>query len=225
MAICKNCKEEIQDGIMACPNCGEQQEEIIEKEPEIIEPEVVDETTQEQPVAQEETAPEQPIVQDEAVEEQPIAQEETVLEQPTFNKEGEGKKIDVEMIIDKFSNTQDSTDDFDEEDISNNKLLAVLAYFGILVFITILVAPNSKYARFHASQGINLLVCSVAYFIIYSVITAICVAISFTLGQIVSSVLLLINIFFLALFIIGIINAVQGKAKELPFIGGFKILK
>lgn len=49
--------------------------------------------------------------------------------------------------------TEDNTSEFEQEDINQNKVMAVLAYIGILVLVPLLAAPNSKYARYHVNQG------------------------------------------------------------------------
>lgn len=202
MAFCKNCGEIIQDGDTVCQKCGAV---VIDD---------VDQGNQEI----EETQAQQPEMPS-PVEQAPIEQEPEQQEAPRT----EPNKFNV--IIDEFNNTDDVTDEIDEEDIRNNKVLAVLAYIGILVLVPIFVAPDSKFARFHASQGLTLFVCRIVYTFVMSIVSGIFMAISFTLGQIVSSILSLVYLFFLVLFILGIINAIQGKAKELPFIGKIKILK
>ena len=42
----------------------------------------------------------------------------------------------------------------DAEDIEKNKFYAILAYIGILFIVPLLAAPNSKFARYHANQGL-----------------------------------------------------------------------
>ncbi len=123
-----------------------------------------------------------------------------------------------------LNNTADTTAEFDANDINSNKAMAILAYFGPLVLIPIFAAKQSKFARYHANQGLLLLIASVAWSIIYSIINAILLAISWRLYT-VSSILSLASLVFFILFVIGIINASNGKAKELPVIGKFKILK
>lgn len=106
------------------------------------------------------------------------------------------------------SEIDDVTDEIDPEDIKKNKIYAILAYIGILVVIPIFAAKDSKFARFHANQGL----------IIFLI-------------ELVASIFLkkwLLGIIGMILFIfavMGIIYAVQGKAKELPLIGNIKILK
>ena len=103
--------------------------------------------------------------------------------------------------------------------------MAVLAYFGILVLIPILAAKESKFARFHANQGLILLITGVAYSIFVQVVIKIVAFISYALAGIVGIALGLAWLLLLVLAIISIINAVKGEFKQLPLIGQFQILK
>lgn len=123
-----------------------------------------------------------------------------------------------------LNNTADTTAEFDQNDINTNKGMAILAYFGPLVFIPMFAAKQSKFARYHSNQGLLLLITAVAWSIVYGIINAILLAISWRLYT-VSSIIGILSIVFFVLFIIGIINASNGRAKELPIIGRFKILK
>ena len=105
------------------------------------------------------------------------------------------------------------TGPIDPNDIQQNKVMAVLAYFGFLFLIPLLAAPNSRYARFHTNQGLVLFLCEFALGII-AFIPFIGWIIS-TLGEIAAFVF----------FIIGVIHAANGEVKELPLIGKIKILK
>ena len=116
-----------------------------------------------------------------------------------------------------LNNTEDTTADFDPDDIAKNKVYAVLAYFTILVLIPIFIAKDSKYARYHANQGLVLLL----FEIVGSILVGVVAAISSTLGSVCSGLLGLVTF---VLLIIGIINAVDGRAKELPVIGNIRIL-
>ncbi len=124
-----------------------------------------------------------------------------------------------------FNNTADYTSEFEQTDIASNKAFAALAYLGILVLIPILAAPNSKFARFHSNQGLALLIVNVVTSIALSIIRIAMYAIADPLGRIISVITWAVGILILVLAIIGIINAVQGKAKELPLIGKIKLLK
>ncbi len=118
----------------------------------------------------------------------------------------------------------------DEADIKQNKVYAVLAYIGILVLIPIFAAKDSKFARYHTKQGLLVILPSVAYSILTIIINAIVGAIfrpttyfwytaPHPVASIVSIILALGSLVFIALMIVGIVNAAQGKYKELPVIG------
>ena len=120
----------------------------------------------------------------------------------------------------------DTTSYYSRSDIEGNKLMAVLSYLGILVLIPILAAKDSPFAKFHATQGLNLLIVSVAWSIVSGIIGAILGAIGVTFLSVMWSIITwLVSIVIFLTMVIGIINAAQGKAKELPIIGGFRILK
>ena len=128
-----------------------------------------------------------------------------------------------------LNNTADNTADFDKTDIEQNKGMAILAY--ILVLIPIFAAPNSKFARYHSNQGLILLIALIGYAIVDRILSAILYAIFsgglglYKIYLACAMILNLVYIVFTVLVIIGIFNAVNGKAKELPVIGKFKILK
>jgi len=127
------------------------------------------------------------------------------------------KFSDLDNVLNDFNNTVDTTFEFDDKDIKDNKIYAVLAYFGILVLIPILGAPNSKFARFHANQGLVLLICSIILNFISGIVSIIP-----TIGEVLG-VFIPLGVFIIQ--IIGIINAANGRAKEVPIVGKYKILK
>ncbi len=140
----------------------------------------------------------------------------------------EQENVGTEEFVSKvqsLNQTEDTTSQFSREDIQQNKVMAVLAYLGILVLIPILAAPNSKFARYHANQGLVLVIVGVAYTILNTIITSVFYVVSWGLGSIISSLLGLASLVFVILAILGIVNAASGKAKELPVIGKITILK
>lgn len=62
-----------------------------------------------------------------------------------------------------FLDTEDHTAEYDPQDIQNSTVMAVLSYLGLLVLIPWFAAPNSPYTRFHAKQGMTLLIVDIAY--------------------------------------------------------------
>lgn len=146
-----------------------------------------------------------------------------VLAEPA--KASGSKEDEINKRIEEFNNTEDSTADFDQTDIDQNKIMAVLAYFGPLVLVPILGAPKSPFARYHSNQGLVLFIAEIVYGIIYAILSTVFYSISFSLGSILTSVLGIVYVVIAIIAIIGIINAIQGKAKALPVIGNIKILK
>tara|TARA_R110002111_G_scaffold102556_1_gene159041 strand:- start:162 stop:497 length:336 start_codon:yes stop_codon:yes gene_type:complete len=99
---------------------------------------------------------------------------------------------------------------YDARDIESNKVMAILAYIWLLFLVPLLAAKESKFAQFHAYQGISL-------FITWVIINVIGMLLPYSLSGLVT----IGGIGVLILAIIGIMNAYQGKAKPLPLIGKF----
>lgn len=131
---------------------------------------------------------------------------------------------DFASKVSQLNETPDTTAEFDKADIEQNKIFAVLGYLSWLVLVPIFAAPKSKFARFHANQGLVLAITEVAYWIATAIISVVLSAISWRLGFI-STILSIVNIVFVIFTVLGIVNAANGKAKELPLIGKFRILK
>lgn len=94
-----------------------------------------------------------------------------------------------------------------------NKWICALAY--IIFFVPLLVDNENDEYKFHANQGLNLLLLFVAISIIGSFVPVIGWFIILPLGGIVSFVLC----------IMGVINAINEKCKELPVIGKYRLIK
>jgi uncharacterized membrane protein len=124
-----------------------------------------------------------------------------------------------------FQQTNDFSGEYRPEDIAQNKVMAVLSYFSILVLIPIFGAKNSPYARFHANQGLLLWIAGMAAGLVYNVLALL---LQLILGQgifILQFLWFAICIAMMVFSIMGIINAVKGRAKELPLIGKLRLLK
>lgn len=118
-------------------------------------------------------------------------------------------------LDDNFTNKTGTEQDiitFDNEDIEKNKTMAGLSY--LLFFLPLIVCPDSKYAKFHANQGLILLIIAIVGNIILGIIPIIGWMLIPVFGLVI-----------LALGIMGLINGFGGKAKQLPIIGKYTILK
>ncbi|MBP5208289.1 MAG: zinc ribbon domain-containing protein [Clostridia bacterium] len=115
----------------------------------------------------------------------------------------------------------DRTAEFEKEDAQQNKVMGILAYIGILVLVPIFAAKDSKFARFHANQGLVLAIFEVASYLIFSVILSMIPKIGWLFGVIGW----IISVGLVVLAVLGIVAAARGQAKELPIVGQIKILK
>ena len=126
---------------------------------------------------------------------------------------------DFQDVFNTINNTKDTTASYSPDDVGRNKGMAILAYFGLLVLIPLLAARDSKFARFHSNQGLILAIVEV-------LLSAIFVPLGWIplVGWIFRVIYGLIGIPLLILAILGIINAANGRAKELPIIGGIHLI-
>lgn len=120
-------------------------------------------------------------------------------------------------------NMTDETKNYNAQDIQSTKGLSCLSYLGILFLIPMLVNNNSAYTRFHVNQGIVLFLTELAGGIVVGIVSFILAFIP-VIGAIAGALLSVVfSVGILILAILGIINAVQGKAMRLPLIGGIQI--
>jgi len=101
----------------------------------------------------------------------------------------------------------------DNKDINDNKVLAALSYVFILCFIPLLMAKESKYAQFHAKQGLVLFIVEVVLMVASNILIFIPI-----LGWFVMMVA------YLAVTIasiVGILKALEGEKWEMPVLGDY----
>ncbi|MCQ2470721.1 MAG: hypothetical protein MJ147_01625 [Clostridia bacterium] len=127
---------------------------------------------------------------------------------------------DLNDKINEFTNTPDTTAEYDPEDIEKSRVISVFAYLSWLVIIPLIAGKDSKFAKFHVNQGLVLAIVEIACSVITGILKDVPIV-----GFIFSIASSLIGLACLILAILGIINAVSGKAKELPIIGKIKLLK
>ena len=118
----------------------------------------------------------------------------------------------MEEFFKNLLNTQDHTDEFSPEDINKNKAGAIVACFWIRFFVPLIAAKDSGFAKFYANQGLILFITG----IILSVAGGILSHVPFV-GFILQ---LLVGLVSLGMFVFLLVNAANGKAKELPIVGG-----
>ena len=110
-------------------------------------------------------------------------------------------------------------------DTSNDTLMGVLAYIGILCLIPLLAAKDSEFAQFHAKQGLNLFLLEVGVAVLSWVLGFMSIVGGLAFLGLMTMAIWLVQIGFFVLSIIGIVNALNGKKEPLPIIGGIKLVK
>lgn len=168
--------------------------------------------------------------------------EETSTEKKTSEQtQASTEKKTSNNIKGLFNNLEDSTSNFEKKDIESGKAMGVLSY--IIPLIPFFAEKKNKFVVYHAKQGMNLLIVSIAYTILYVILTSV-VKVNGDcgygyLGDFAQSLgitcevtpwwitwpLNIIGLGITILVIMGIVYVCQGKAKELPIINKIKIFK
>lgn len=115
-------------------------------------------------------------------------------------------------VMEKGAAGQGHVKSFPAEDIEKGKTMAGLSY--LIFFLPLVVCPESKYGRFHANQALLLLLASIAGNIVLGIIPVI--------GWVLLPIYAIV---ILAFVVIGMLNGFGGKAKQLPVIGKFTLIK
>lgn len=126
----------------------------------------------------------------------------------------------LEKIAGAFDSANDHTESFEQKDISKNKGLGVLAYLGILFCIPYFIGEKSGFIRFHAKQGMILFLFELIVNVVMPLLRAIFGWIR-VLSFLLAFAHAMLGLIILAFIAIGISNVLQGRAKELPFLGKF----
>lgn len=98
---------------------------------------------------------------------------------------------------------EDPAESPDPKDLEQNRAITYLSYLGLLFLVPMLAKKESKFAQFHAKQGLVL-----------------------TIGWIIGAFLMpffglgfLVEIFVIILSIMGLLNVNNGKMNDLPIVG------
>ena len=121
------------------------------------------------------------------------------------------------------TSTRPILDQITDKEKEDGKLMAILAYLGILFVIPLLVSKENKYVMYHVEQGIALFISWIIVRIAFNLIldNILYHVVSVTIpcgGGILGSIGTLL---LLILMIMGIMNAAGGKVAPLPLIGSF----
>lgn len=118
--------------------------------------------------------------------------------------------------------------EYDPKDIENTKIVCAISYIGILFFIPLLAYPNSRFAKFHANQALVVLLFSTAMKMVCAFGTGVWWALPFLPSYIENLGSWAFSFAEWALpaaaVICGFVNALNGKAKEIPVIGKINLI-
>ena len=107
---------------------------------------------------------------------------------------------------------------------SKEKILSAISYIGFLWIVPLIKGRRSNLTMFHINQGISLLIAEIIYSIFYLILKKILLEISIWLYPIIA-VAGIAEFIFIIFAVLGITSAIKGEKRELPIIGGIKILK
>lgn len=105
-------------------------------------------------------------------------------------------------------------------DAEQHKVYAMIAYLPLLFLVGLLAAPQSRFTRFHANQGMILCIAIVLVELAGRILGWIPV-----LGWYLWRATQVLSLGCVVLIVIGMINAARGESKRLPVIGGHDLLK
>lgn len=159
--------------------------------------------------------------------------EQTEQQNTQQNAQQPGNQNDLGSKLSGLNNTADTSGAYDAKDISDNKFMAILAYLSLLWLIPFFAKKDSPFVHYHCRQGLNLLIVEVAYTVVSGILSAVIRTPHYIYGVYygsytpawLSTILWLISVPIVILAVLGIVNVAKGKAKELPVIGKFNILK
>jgi len=114
--------------------------------------------------------------------------------------------------------SQPSTLPSQQINLSDNKVMAILAYLGILIIVPFLTgASKNPFVKFHIKQGLALIIVSIVWGFVASALGMILATLSLGFLTMFFS---LVSLGLLIIDIIGLINAANGKMSPLPIVGG-----
>ncbi len=120
--------------------------------------------------------------------------------------------LDKKLLINQ-TNMTDTSPVIDKKDIEDNKVLAALSYIFIICFVPLLMARDSKFAQYHAKQGLVLFIVEAIIMLLSNIFIFIPI-----FGWLVIMVAYIVVV---VLSIIGILKALEGTYCEMPVLGEY----
>jgi len=134
---------------------------------------------------------------------QPTSPETVAEEQAAKSSSVPASKPEETKEKKPVQSASDQSQSADAKDVEKNKAITFLSYLGLLFLVPLLVAKESKFAQFHAKQG---LVLTIGWFLGFILMPLLGIGI-------------LVELAIIVLSIIGLVNVAQGKMEKLPLVG------
>ncbi len=128
---------------------------------------------------------------------------------PEENKNQEEFQGNTQEDVQENNQTTNEPEKETKKESGDANIIALLSYLGILIIVPILVDKDNEFVKFHIKQGLVLLIVGIATMFI---------GIVPIIGWLLAPFILLACLIFA---IIGIINVLGKKKKELPIIGKY----
>ena len=233
MALCSKCGTQVQDGVQFCPSCGQA---VNAAQPQPQQPQYPPQQQYQQPPQQQYQQPQQqpqyPPQQQygQPQQQQPQYPPQQQYGQPQQQYQQPGYPPPPGYY------PQGAPQRTPEQEAQNNKIMSILSYCYILVLVPLITGAHktSQFVKHHVNQGLTLSIGWVGYSIISAILSSVIKVrtvslwgygyYSHTPGWL-SAILWLLQIPFIILGVMGILNAVHQKADPLPVIGGIKLIK
>ena len=130
-----------------------------------------------------------------------------------------------------FKNIQDDTSQFSKEEIDDGRVMGVISY--LVPFVPYYAVKHNKFVRYHAKQGMNLMIVYFMYIFLRIITSFIKVRRTIYFGRVeywtspwwIDYPLKVILFCILALVVWGIVDVCNGKARKFPILDKIKIIK
>lgn len=130
-----------------------------------------------------------------------------------------------------FENIQDDTSQFSSEEVQEGKVMGIISY--LVPFVPYLTEKNNKFVRYHAKQGMNLMMVYFTYMFLQIVTSFIKVRRTIYYGRVeyfvtpwwIKVPLKIILLCIVALAVWGIVDVCNGRARKFPVLSHINIIK